>query len=252
VSRLAHVKNTLTAFLIGTLSAIPACHRDSADRPAMADEFDRARSRLLEELRAEGIRDERVLHALEAVPRQEFVLPEYRSRAYVNNALPIAQGQTISQPLVVAMMTELLDLKGTERVLEIGTGSGYQAAVLAGLAREVYSIEIDAHLAAESAQRLQRLGYANVHVKAGDGFFGWEEAGPFDAVIITAVAPRIPERLMSQLKEGGPLVMPLEEGFSEVLVRARKVAGQVKIERFGEVAFVPMRGAIRTPTGQGH
>jgi protein-L-isoaspartate(D-aspartate) O-methyltransferase len=207
-----------------------------------------ARSRLLAELRSEGVSDPRVLNALDRVPREEFVRPEDRQRAYANRALPIGGGQTISQPLIVGLMSQLLQLKGGERVLEIGTGSGYQAAVLSLLAREVFSIEIDPQLAAGAAGLLHRLGYANVRVRAGDGFYGWEEAAPFDAVIITAVAPRIPERLVAQVRSGGVLVMPLEEGRSETLIRARKQEdGSVSIERFGAVAFVPMRGAVRTP-----
>jgi protein-L-isoaspartate(D-aspartate) O-methyltransferase len=132
-------------------------------------------------------------------------------------------------------------------VLEVGTGSGYQAAVLSLLAREIYTIEIDAALAASAQERLQRLGYGHVHVRAGDGFFGWPEAAPFDAILLTAVAPRIPERLLDQLKPNGVLVMPLGDAFGEQLIRARKRDGAPTIEYFGDVAFVPMTGAIRTP-----
>lgn len=208
-----------------------------------------ARSQLLAELRSEGVSDARVLRALERVPREEFVRPEDRGLAFANRALPIGGGQTISQPLIVGIMSQLLELSGVERVLEIGTGSGYQAAVLSQLARDVFSIEIDPQLAANANRLLERLGYTNVRVRAGDGFYGWEEEAPFDAVIITAVAPRIPERLMAQLRTEGVLVMPLEEGRSETLIRARKRAdGTAQVERFGAVAFVPMRGAVRTPT----
>jgi protein-L-isoaspartate(D-aspartate) O-methyltransferase len=201
----------------------------------------------VESLRAQGISDERVLAALAAVPRHEFVRPEDRHLAYTDQALPIAGGQTISQPYVVALMTQLLELRGDERVLEIGTGSGLQAAVLAVLAREVYTIEIDPVLAASARQRLQALGYERVHVRTGDGFFGWEDAAPFDAVIVTAAAPRIPERLVAQLKPGGRLVMPLAEDDHQTLIRASKTPGGLQITRVAGVVFVPMTGAVRTP-----
>ncbi len=208
--------------------------------------LERAKNGLLEELQAEGVTDTRVIEALRKVPREEFVRPHDRHAAYDNRALPIGKGQTISQPLIVGLMTQLLGLTGNERVLEVGTGSGYQAAVLSLLCREVYSIEIDPELADEARQRLARLGYRNVHVKAGDGFFGWPEVAPFDAVIVTAVAPRVPEPLLAQLKVDGVMVIPLEEGWGETLVRVRKLEnGTTKMERFGAVAFVPMRGAVR-------
>jgi len=216
--------------------------------PPMPDEFATARTRLLDELRAENITDPRVLDAIARVPRQEFVRPEDRQRAYRNEALPISGGQTISQPYVVALMTQLLELQGAERVLEVGTGSGYQGAVLALLARAVYSIEIDPLLAATARARLARLGYSNVHVRAGDGFYGWEDAAPFDAIIITAGAPRIPERLVAQLRPGGRLVMPLDENGEQVLIRVRKQdGGLLTTERLAAVAFVPMTSAVRTP-----
>lgn len=236
--------------VVGTalvLLGLAACRAVSSDPPT-DDEFVHARAALLDELRREGIADPRVLHALDRVPRHEFVRSSDRTYAYANQPLPIGGGQTISQPLIVALMTQLLGLKGDERVLEVGTGSGYQAAVIAMLAREVYTIEIDATLAASAEERLRRLGYANVHVRAGDGFFGWPQAAPFDAVIITAVAPRIPERLLEQLKPNGVLVMPLGDDYGEQLIRAHKRAGAPAIEYFGDVAFVPMTGAVRTPT----
>jgi protein-L-isoaspartate(D-aspartate) O-methyltransferase len=239
-------RRPLRAWLcVVVLAGWAGCHMQNRDSP---DEFAAARQALLAELRAEGITDARVLAALERVPRQEFVRPGERAYAYVNEALPIGGGQTISQPYIVALMTELLELHGGERVLEVGTGSGYQAAVLATLAGEVYSIEIDPALADTARERLQHLGYGNVQVRCGDGFYGWEEAAPFDAVIITAAAPRIPERLLAQLKDGGALVMPLDEHGREVLIRVRHGAQGPTIERVAQVAFVPMRGAVRTPT----
>ena len=207
-----------------------------------------ARGWLLAELRHEGIRDDRVLNVIARVPREEFVRPQDRGRAYADEALPIGGGQTISQPYTVALMSQLLQLRGDERVLEIGTGSGYQAAVLAELAREVYSIEIDPGLAVSARERLGRLGYHNVKVRTGDGWYGWEEEAQFDAIIITAAAPYIPERLIAQLKPGGRLVMPLGDAGRQSLIRARKQGGELKVKRFTDVLFVPMTGAVRTPT----
>jgi len=223
------------------------CQMPAGD-PKATGEFAAARAQLLAELRADGVTDARVLHAMEQVPRHEFVRPEDRSRAYDNRALPIGGGQTISQPYVVAIMTQLAQLRAGSRVLEIGTGSGYQAAVLGVLTAEVYSIEIDPALADTARQRLLRLGYRNVQVRAGDGFFGWQEQAPFDAIIVTAAAPRIPERLVGQLKANGCLVMPLGEGAYQTLIRVRKHEGGLAIERFDDVLFVPMRGTIRDPT----
>ena len=225
---------------------LAACHAGGVD-PAAPSDTSTARAQLLAELRREDIQDERVLMAIARVPREEFVRPQDRARAYADEALPIGSGQTISQPYMVAYMSQLLELRGGERVLEIGTGSGYQAAILAKLAHEVYSIEIDPALAASARERLARLGYENVKVRAGDGWYGWEEAAPFDAIIITAAAPRIPERLLAQLKAGGPLVMPMGDEGGQSIIRARKQDGGLKIERFTDVVFVPMTGAVRTP-----
>ncbi|HYD50109.1 MAG TPA: protein-L-isoaspartate(D-aspartate) O-methyltransferase [Terriglobales bacterium] len=224
-----------------------SCDAAPGATPSNAD-YAGARARLLAELRAGGIRDARVLSAIERVPRHELVRAEDLRFAYDNRPLPIGGGQTISQPTVVAMMTELLELDGSERVLEIGTGSGYQAAVLSLLAKEVYSVELLPELATKAKGSLQRLGYDNVQVRAGDGFFGWPEAAPFDAIIVTAAAPRVPEKLVAQLAEGGTLVMPRGEGGEETLIRLRKRAGKLETERIAAVAFVPMRGAILTPT----
>jgi len=204
-----------------------------------------ARKRMVEsDLRGEGIADARVLAAMAKVPRHEFVPPGLRSEAYANRPLPIGEGQTISQPLVVAMMSEKLKLRGGEKVLEIGTGSGYQAAVLAELGCDVYSIEILPDLAAQAQARLERLGY-KVHVRAGDGFFGWPEAAPFDAVIITAATPEIPEGLVQQLADGGRIILPLGRGDGQSLVLGTKRPSGLELKSFGGVAFVPMTGEIR-------
>jgi len=198
------------------------------------------------DFRGHGIKDPRVLEVMSLVPRHLFVSERYRSQAYQDRPLPIGEGQTISQPYVVALMTELLKLKGNERVLEVGTGSGYQAAVLSHLAREVYSIEIIPSLAAKAEERLLRLGYGNVQVKTGDGFFGWEEKGPFDAIVVTASAEKIPDPLWNQLQEGGRLVMPLGETHkAQRLVRATKIKGKRHVETITGVIFVPMTGEVR-------
>jgi len=219
--------------------------------PVLAEEsqdtFAKARKRMVErDFRGHGIKDPRVLEVMSLVPRHLFVPERYRSQAYQDRPLPIGEGQTISQPYVVALMTELLKLKGNERVLEVGTGSGYQAAVLSHLAREVYSIEIIPSLAAKAEERLLRLGYGNVQVKTGDGFFGWEEKGPFDAIVVTASAEKIPDPLWNQLQEGGRLVMPLGETHkAQRLVRATKIKGKRHVETITGVIFVPMTGEVR-------
>jgi protein-L-isoaspartate(D-aspartate) O-methyltransferase len=201
------------------------------------------------DLRARGIKDQRVLAAMDAVPRHLFVPEHLRSSAYDDRPLPIGEGQTISQPYIVAFMSELLALKPTESVLEIGTGSGYQTAVLARLSASVSSIELLPALGERARNVLDGLGYSNIEIKIGDGFFGWAERGPFDAILMTAAAPNIPEPLWRQLREGGRLVMPLgEERKSQRLIRATKSAGQTVIEDFSEVLFVPLRGAIQKPS----
>jgi len=198
------------------------------------------------QLKPRGIADERVLAAMRKVPRHEFVLPEHVGRAYNDSALPIDEGQTISQPYIVALMTESARLGPEDRVLEVGTGSGYQAVVLAEIAREVYTIEINATLARQAKERLERLGYANVKARAGDGYQGWPEAAPFDAILITAAAPRVPEPLMAQLRDGGRLVMPLGNNpLSQELVVLTKTGSGVEREVIAGVVFVPMTGEVR-------
>lgn len=209
-------------------------------------------ARMIEELRAHGIRDARVLDAFRRVRREAFVPFDDRDRAYDDTALPIGHGQTVSQPYVVALMTELLGLTGGERVLEIGTGSGYQAAILAVLAHDVFSIEIIPELATSARLRLTREGYRNVHVKLGDGALGWREYGPYDAIVVTAAAPAVPRPLIEQLKEGGVLVMPLgAEGRRQVLVRGVKRAGKLRTREITAVRFVPMTGERVRPRGLG-
>lgn len=212
-----------------------------------ADPILAARRLMIErDLKGRGIKDQRVLAAMDATPRHLFVPQRLRTFAYDDRPLPIGDGQTISQPYIVAFMSELLELKGSERVLEIGTGSGYQAAVLARLAAEVYSIEIVPRLSERAKSLLDSLAITNIQLKVGDGFFGWEEKGPFDAILMTAASPKVPEALWSQLREGGRMVLPLgEERQIQRLVRLRKVAGKQVIEEITDVAFVPLTGAIQ-------
>ncbi len=177
------------------------------------------------------------------VPRHLFVDPGSRNLAYEDYPLPIAEGQTISQPYIVALMTQALELRGGEKVLEIGTGSGYQAAVLSRLVSRVYSIEYLSPLAKVPGDLLQKLGYANVEVRAGDGFFGWPEEAPFDGIVVTAAPRRVPQALIDQLKEGGRLVIPVgESGEVQRLVRIRKIKGRPVEEELTLVRFVPLLG----------
>jgi protein-L-isoaspartate(D-aspartate) O-methyltransferase len=187
---------------------------------------------------------EKVMKAMAAVPREEFVLPAYRHLAYQNTPLPIAAGQTISQPLIVALMTDLLDPEPRDVILEVGTGSGYQAAVLAELVAQVYSIEIVEELARSAAQVLQRLGYDNVAVRAGDGYAGWPEHAPFDGIIVTAAAEELPPPLLRQLKPGGKLVIPVgeEHGYQELLMVTVDENGEVSERSMLPVRFVPLTG----------
>jgi protein-L-isoaspartate(D-aspartate) O-methyltransferase len=197
-----------------------------------------------QDIRGRGVKDGRVLAVMEKVPRHLFVDARQRDQAYADHPLPIGEGQTISQPYVVALMTEALRLKPADRVLEIGTGSGYQAAVLAGLVQEVYSIEIRKGLADQAAARLAELGYGNVRVKYGDGYYGWEEHAPFDAIIITAAANHIPPPLIRQLREGGRLILPLGSTvfYQTLTLLTKKQGGELAVEQMGPVNFVPMTG----------
>jgi len=196
------------------------------------------------QIAARGVRDPKTLAAMRKVPRHVFVPPAAVTQAYEDYPLPIGHGQTISQPYIVGFMTEALGLKGGETVLEVGTGSGYQAAVLAEIAARVYTIEIVEPLAEEAAARLKRLGYANVEVRAGDGYLGWPEAAPFDAIMLTAAAPRIPEPLRQQLKDGGRLVLPVGDDWQELVVVTRR-GDRFEEKQVLPVRFVPMTGRVR-------
>lgn len=222
--------------------------------PAIADDFAGQRHALVEEIRREtrwagaelgkSELDAKVLDALDKVPRQAFVPEEQRRHAYANRPLPIGHGQTISQPFIVALMTDFLRLPADGRVLEIGTGSGYQAAILSLLAKQVFSIEIVPELAETAAERLKRLGYGNVEVKVGDGYFGWPDKAPFDAIIVTAAPTQIPPPLVEQLKPGGRLVIPVGGQFlAQYLVLVEKgVDGKITTRETLPVKFVPLTG----------
>jgi protein-L-isoaspartate(D-aspartate) O-methyltransferase len=209
---------------------------------APSDEYKAAREQMVRaQIEDRGVRDARVLAAMRKVPRHLFVPPEEQGEAYNDYPLAIGHGQTISQPYIVAYMTEALELKPRDRVLEIGTGSGYQAAVLAELVTEVYSIEIVEALAKEAVARLHHLGYSNVQVRAGDGYRGWPEAAPFDAIIVTAAPEHIPQPLVEQLREGGRMVLPLGS-WEQDLVRLRRTRAGLQREYLLPVRFVPMTG----------
>lgn len=199
------------------------------------------------QLRARGIHDERVLAAMARVPRHEFVGEGFRSQAYADHPVPIGQGQTVSQPYIVAVMLQALALDGSERVLEIGTGSGYQSALLAELAREVFSVERLPALARSAAHTLARLGYHNITIVIGDGSQGLAERAPFDAIVVAAAAPRIPPELFAQLREGGRMVAPVGPGYAQSLQFVRKEDGQALIVNLEKCRFVPLISTQESP-----
>src|SRR5437763_302468 len=207
----------------------------------IAGNFAAQRQRMVEkQLKARGIKDERVLTAMARVPREEFIPANARADAYEDGPLPIGYDQTISQPYVVAFMTEQLRPKTSDRVLEIGSGSGYQAAILGELVADVYTIEIVEPLAKTAEATLQRLGYKNVHIKMGDGYKGWPEQAPFDAIIVTCAPDKVPQPLVDQLKEDGRMVIPVGERFAQELYLLEKKNGQLKESVTLPVRFVPM------------
>jgi protein-L-isoaspartate(D-aspartate) O-methyltransferase len=204
------------------------------------------RQMVAEQLESRDITDGRVLEAMGKVPRQLFVPPAFRDQAYEDYPLPIGEDQTISQPYIVALMTQCLGLKGGEKVLEVGTGSGYQAAVLAELAARVFSIEINPELAARAARTLEGLGYKDVAAKAGDGFFGWPDEAPFDDIIVTCAVEKVPAALFQQLREGGRLIIPLgRAGQIQILTLVTKTKGKPVSRQVLDVRFVPMTGEAR-------
>ncbi|UCD84470.1 MAG: protein-L-isoaspartate(D-aspartate) O-methyltransferase [Deltaproteobacteria bacterium] len=206
-------------------------------------DYEKARAKMVEtQIRARGVRDKRVLEAMKRIPRHLFLNESLRRQAYDDNALPIEENQTISQPYIVALMTEALELKGTEKVLEIGTGSGYQTAILAELAEWIYSIERIESLADKARKLLERLGYQNVTIKVFDGTQGWEEEGEFDAIIVTAGSPRIPQPLIDQLKVKGRLVIPVGTVYSQDLIKLTKGERGCHQKDMGGCRFVKLLG----------
>jgi protein-L-isoaspartate(D-aspartate) O-methyltransferase len=213
-------------------------------RDTASDRFSQARHDMVEaQIRKRHITTSRVLDCLERVPRHEFVPVEFRDRAYEDAPLPIGGGQTISQPYIVAAMTAALSLRGDERVLEIGTGFGYQAAVLACLSREVFTVEFRAELATEAAQRLTRLGYTNVHVHCGDGTLGLPEFAPYDAILVAAAAPSVPAPLLAQLAEGGRMVVPVGGVENQDLRLVERSHDTLRTTMLEPCRFVPLLGA---------
>jgi len=216
---------------------------------AAADPLAPARRRMVEEqLRARGIVDRRVLEAMGAIPRHAFVDPGYLARAYGDHALPSDHGQTISQPYIVARMLELAELEPSQRVLEVGTGTGYQTALLALLAERVYSVERVSSLLRAADRRLQALGIRNVVLRHGDGTLGWQEFAPYDRVLVAAAAPRVPEALRTQLRERGVLVIPVgSEELQHLEVWRKEPRDRWERRRHGECRFVPLRGRDAWP-----
>jgi protein-L-isoaspartate(D-aspartate) O-methyltransferase len=217
----------------------PSCKTEQSKEKT---DFAQARRQMVNsQIRARGISDQRVIQAMSKVERHLFVPQNYRDLAYTDQPLPIGEDQTISQPYIVAVMTELLHLDGDEKVLEIGTGSGYQAAILAEIASEVYTIEIVEPLAARADKLLKQLGYKNITVKCGDGYIGWEEYAPFDAIIVTCAPPEVPQPLVEQLADGGRMVVPVGTSWQELLLIEKK-NGKVTETSVLPVRFVPMTG----------
>jgi protein-L-isoaspartate(D-aspartate) O-methyltransferase len=211
--------------------------------------YQKAREKMvLLQIRFRGVSDKKVLDAMSQVPRHSFVPEELVSQAYADHPLPIGQGQTISQPYIVALMTEILKLKGDERILEIGTGSGYQAAILAKIAKEVYTIEIKEQLYKKASNLLWSIGFSKINTRHGDGYFGWPEAAPFDCIMITASIDHIPPPLLKQLKNGGRLILPLGNPFSyQYLSLVTKHDDQYTVKQITGVLFVPMTGHALDP-----
>ncbi len=243
------MKKILFAFVVLIAFGFPTFLAVSGDNTA---KYARSRQKMVEkQIRKRGVDDKRVLAAMKSVPRHLFVPSALVFRAYSDSPLPIGEGQTISQPYVVALMTELLGLKGDERVLEIGTGSGYQAAILSRTAKTVITIEIKEKLCRSAEEVLKSLGYANVESRCGDGYFGWSGGAPYDAVMITAAVDHIPPPLLRQLKDGGRLVLPLGNPFSyQNLVLVTKKGDDYTVRQITGVLFVPMTGRALEASGE--
>ncbi|MFB0527687.1 MAG: protein-L-isoaspartate(D-aspartate) O-methyltransferase [bacterium] len=235
-------RNVFLFLIVFCLTILNGCRKKEAGVNYKNLEKER-KAMVVEQIEERGIRDKRVLEAMDKVPRHEFVPEKYRAFAYEDSPLPIGEGQTISQPYIVALMTECLNLEGDEKVLEVGTGSGYQAAILSELSKEVYTIEILEPLAERAEELLQKLGYRNVKVKCGDGYLGWEEYAPFDGIVVTCAPDHIPQPLIDQLAEDGRMVIPLGDvHFLQVLKLIEKKEGKVTVRNVTPVRFVPMTG----------
>jgi protein-L-isoaspartate(D-aspartate) O-methyltransferase len=230
-----------TIIYIGLLAAV--CSSGPSCQKRQMEDYDAARRRMVEkQIIARGIEDQRVINAMLKVPRHLFVPDNYRHYAYSDTPVPIGHGQTISQPYIVALMTEDLNVCNADRVLEIGTGSGYQAAVLAEIVKEVFTIEIVEPLGKSAGARLKELGYDNVSVMVGDGYLGWPEEAPFDRIIVTCAPTDIPEPLVDQLREGGIMIIPVGTAGFQYLYRVKKYMGEAETEEVIPVSFVPLTG----------
>ena len=234
-----YLKKSFLIFLLIVASPFAVLSSDTSENT-----LEKRRDVMVEQdIKARGIKDSHVLGAMLKVKRHLFVDEGQWGKAYNDHPLPIGEGQTISQPYVVALMTEAVGLKGDEKVLEIGTGSGYQAAILAEIVKSVFTIEIKKGLYERARERLQKLGYKNIQVRHGDGYFGWESSAPFDVIMVTASANHIPPPLINQLKEGGQLIIPLGSTvFHQNLTLVRKEKGKLFVTELGGVVFVPMTG----------
>ena len=246
--------HNLAFYTLGFMVFVVTCSTFAVSPSAEEDAYVRARAALIAEIEADvretadyfgrAALNERVISMLNTVPRHEFMPARERPFAYENRPLPIGFGQTISQPYIVAIMTDLLDPQPSDNVLEIGTGSGYQAAVLSGLVEQVYSIEIVEPLAVSAIQRLAELGYDNVTARHGDGYYGWEEHAPFDAIIVTAAAGYVPPPLIAQLKPGGRMIIPVGSRFltQQLVLITKQTDGSITTRQLMPVMFVPLTG----------
>lgn len=234
------LRNPSPFFLLSFVASLLLCGTSASQTRA---QFEQMRKKMVEEvIVGAGVKDERVVRAMLATPRHEFVTTSLRKKAYFDMALPIGDSQTISSPFIVAFMTQSLDPKPTDKVLEIGTGSGFQAAVLSPLVKDVYTIEIVEPLGRSATRTLKRLGYDNVHAKIGDGYLGWAEHAPFDKIIVTCSPEKVPQPLLEQLNEGGLMVVPVGERYQQTLYLFRKENGKLKSEALLPTLFVPMTG----------
>ena len=230
------------------LAAVSACAACGGGKKVAGDPEAEARDRMVRtQIAARGIRDPRILDAMRQIPRESFVDERYRSEAYADHPLPIGDGQTVTQPYVAALMTELLEIAPSDRVLEIGTGSGYESAILSRLASRVYSIEIVPEIARKAEERLRALQCENIEFRVGDGYRGWPDAAPFDAIIVTAAPRKIPEPLLDQLAPNGRMVIPVGDFYQELKVFSKAADGSVSERSVLPVRFVPMTGEAEKP-----